>query len=56
MAATIALTSALMIHSTPDNYANIPERYAEGGPDEVRRHPEVVRAYLGEEPEEVLAG
>jgi Cu-Zn family superoxide dismutase len=26
--------SALMIHSKPDNYANIPERYAEGGPDE----------------------
>ncbi|HRO31424.1 MULTISPECIES: superoxide dismutase family protein [Micrococcaceae] len=26
--------SALMIHSTPDNYANIPERYAPEGPDE----------------------
>lgn len=25
--------SALMIHSGPDNYANIPERYAEDGPD-----------------------
>ncbi|GAB3597068.1 superoxide dismutase family protein [Corynebacterium faecale] len=26
--------SALMIHSTPDNYANIPDRYTEGGADE----------------------
>lgn len=26
--------SALMIHSGPDNYANIPERYAATGPDE----------------------
>lgn len=26
--------SALMIHSDPDNYANIPERYAAEGPDE----------------------
>ncbi|WP_431813770.1 superoxide dismutase family protein [Kocuria sp. cx-455] len=26
--------SALMIHSDPDNYANIPERYAAAGPDE----------------------
>ncbi|MFI7494833.1 superoxide dismutase family protein [Kocuria sp. M4R2S49] len=26
--------SAVMIHSGPDNYANIPERYAPGGPDE----------------------
>lgn len=28
---------------------------AEGGPDEVRRHPEVVRAYLGEDPDESRA-
>ncbi|MFI7580514.1 superoxide dismutase family protein [Kocuria kalidii] len=27
--------SAVMIHSGPDNYANIPERYAPDGPDEV---------------------
>jgi superoxide dismutase, Cu-Zn family len=26
--------SAMMIHSKPDNYANIPERYAAEGPDE----------------------
>lgn len=26
--------SAVMIHSGPDNYANIPERYAPDGPDE----------------------
>ncbi|MDI3329724.1 MAG: superoxide dismutase family protein [Micrococcus sp.] len=26
--------SAVMIHSKPDNYANIPERYAADGPDE----------------------
>lgn len=26
--------SALMIHSDPDNYANVPERYASEGPDE----------------------
>lgn len=26
--------SAMMIHSKPDNYANIPERYASEGPDE----------------------
>ncbi|MFF0991064.1 superoxide dismutase family protein [Kocuria nitroreducens] len=25
--------SAVMIHSGPDNYANVPERYASGGPD-----------------------
>ena len=31
---------------------NFGEVLAEGPPDEVRRHPEVVRAYLGEEPEE----
>ena len=35
---------------------NFGEVLAEGKPDVVRRHPEVVRAYLGEEPEEVLAG
>ena len=29
--------SALMIHSDPDNYANIPERYAAAGPDEDTR-------------------
>ena len=29
--------SALMIHSGPDNYANIPERYAPEGPDEDTR-------------------
>lgn len=29
--------SALMIHSGPDNYANIPERYAAAGPDEDTR-------------------
>jgi Cu-Zn family superoxide dismutase len=26
--------SAVMVHSGPDNFANIPERYAPGGPDE----------------------
>ncbi|GAA1767997.1 superoxide dismutase family protein [Kocuria aegyptia] len=26
--------SAVMIHSRPDNHANVPERYAPGGPDE----------------------
>lgn len=26
--------SAVMIHSDPDNYANVPERYAPDGPDE----------------------
>lgn len=26
--------SAVIIHAAPDNYANIPERYAPGGPDE----------------------
>ena len=35
---------------------NFGEVLAAGKPDLVRRHPEVVRAYLGEEPEEVLAG
>ena len=25
--------SAVMVHSGPDNYANIPERYAPEGPD-----------------------
>ncbi len=35
---------------------NFGEVLAEGKPDEVRRHPEVVRAYLGEQPEEVPAG
>jgi branched-chain amino acid transport system ATP-binding protein len=35
---------------------NFGEVLAQGSPDVVRRHPEVVRAYLGEEPEEVLAG
>ena len=35
---------------------NFGEVLAQGSSDVVRRHPEVVRAYLGEEPEEVLAG
>src|SRR5690606_16982984 len=26
--------SAVMIHSDPDNYANVPERYAPDGPDD----------------------
>src|SRR5918996_1020897 len=26
--------SAMMVHELPDNYANIPERYAPQGPDE----------------------
>jgi Cu-Zn family superoxide dismutase len=29
--------SAVMVHADPDNYANIPERYAPGGPDEMTR-------------------
>jgi Cu-Zn family superoxide dismutase len=29
--------SAVMIHSGPDNFANVPERYAQGGPDEASR-------------------
>ena len=32
---------------------NFGQLLAEGKPDEVRNHPEVVRAYLGEDPEEV---
>jgi branched-chain amino acid transport system ATP-binding protein len=35
---------------------NFGEVLAEGLPDEVRNHPEVVRAYLGENPDEVLEG
>lgn len=27
--------SAVMVHALPDNYANIPERYAPGGPDQM---------------------
>ncbi|MDP9440982.1 MAG: ABC transporter ATP-binding protein [Actinomycetota bacterium] len=34
---------------------NFGELLAEGKPEEVRNHPEVVRAYLGEDPEEVGA-
>ena len=30
--------SAVMVHADPDNYANIPERYAPGGPDEMTRN------------------
>jgi branched-chain amino acid transport system ATP-binding protein len=33
---------------------NFGELLAEGRPDEVRNHPEVVRAYLGEDPEELV--
>lgn len=29
--------SAVLIHSGPDNFANVPERYAPGGPDEATR-------------------
>ncbi len=29
--------SAVMVHADPDNYANIPERYAPGGPDQMTR-------------------
>ena len=29
--------SAVMVHAGPDNYANVPERYAPGGPDEMTR-------------------
>jgi len=29
--------SAVMVHGGPDNFANIPERYAPGGPDEDTR-------------------
>jgi branched-chain amino acid transport system ATP-binding protein len=32
---------------------NFGEVLAEGLPDDVRRHPEVVRAYLGDDPEAV---
>jgi branched-chain amino acid transport system ATP-binding protein len=35
---------------------NFGEVLAEGIPDEVRNHPEVIRAYLGEDPDEVLQG
>jgi len=34
---------------------NFGEVLAEGAPDVVRRHPEVVRAYLGEDPDEPAA-
>jgi branched-chain amino acid transport system ATP-binding protein len=34
---------------------NFGELLAEGKPEEVRNHPEVVRAYLGEDPEDVVA-
>ena len=30
--------SALMVHAGRDNYANVPERYAPGGPDEMTRN------------------
>jgi Cu-Zn family superoxide dismutase len=30
--------SAVMVHAGRDNYANIPERYAPGGPDEMTRN------------------
>ena len=30
--------SAVLVHQEPDNYANIPERYAPGGPDETTRN------------------
>ena len=30
--------SAAMVHGDPDNYGNIPERYAPGGPDEMTRN------------------
>lgn len=29
--------SAVMVHAGPDNYANVPERYAPAGPDEMTR-------------------
>lgn len=29
--------SAFMVHAGPDNFANIPDRYADGGPDEETR-------------------
>jgi len=29
--------SALMIHASPDNFGNIPPRYAAGGPDQITR-------------------
>ena len=29
--------SAVMVHALPDNFANIPSRYAPGGPDQVTR-------------------
>ena len=30
--------SAVMVHEGPDNYANVPERYAPGGPDQMTRN------------------
>jgi Cu-Zn family superoxide dismutase len=30
--------SAVMVHAGRDNYANVPERYAAGGPDEMTRN------------------
>ncbi|MFP5370800.1 MAG: superoxide dismutase family protein [Actinomycetes bacterium] len=30
--------SAVMVHAGPDNYANIPERYAPAGPDDMTRN------------------
>jgi superoxide dismutase, Cu-Zn family len=30
--------SAVMVHADRDNYANVPERYAAGGPDEMTRN------------------
>ena len=55
-----ALTVVMIDHHVPlvthvSDYVyclNFGEVLAEGPPDEVRRHPEVVRAYMGEEPEQ----
>jgi Cu-Zn family superoxide dismutase len=30
--------AAVMVHALPDNYANVPERYAPAGPDEMTRN------------------
>jgi Cu-Zn family superoxide dismutase len=30
--------SAIVVHAAPDNFANIPERYAPGGADEMTRN------------------
>jgi branched-chain amino acid transport system ATP-binding protein len=62
--AELGLTIVMIDHHVPlvtrvSDYVyclNFGKVLVEGRPDDVRRHPEVVRAYLGEDPEEALQG